>query len=205
VPHAPNGTAGFVAGIAAVGLATTACSTAPPAAAPAAAPVSAPASTPSAAPLVLPAVLDVARIDACTILTDDELRPVTGAIDKRKPTNPAGGPACLISPADLSRPSVSVLLYPHIGPQPDRLYDSAAHYPYFARTAPISGYPAVHSAQGSDGPQTGECGTAFSASPVDEIEVYVVTTNDADPHYTAMCTMSDQLARDVITNAAKGG
>jgi len=159
--------------------------------------------------LAIPAALDIAHLDPCTVLSDAVLAPITGNLDSRTPgkaavSGPGTGSSCLMFPTDLNRPRVSVILYPGIGAQPDRLYASGPSFPFYAKATPIAGaYPAVHTAQGANGPQTGECGTTFSADATSEVEVYVVTVNDADPTYTHMCTVSDQLAADLITSSPK--
>lgn len=148
--------------------------------------------------------LNLGRIDACGVLPDSVLHPWMGSVKSRKPSAGANGPICMIAPVDVDRVSVSVLVYPHLGRQPDQLYASAPQHPYFAKIAPINGYPAVHDAQAHNGPQTGECGTTFSASTEGAVEVYVVTSDERDPHYAAMCTVSDTLAQELITRAPKG-
>lgn len=163
---------------------------------------SSPASSTTAAGISFP-MLDLGRLDACGVLPNSVLQPVMGAVKSRKPSTGATGPACMIAPVDAHRVSVSVLVYPHLGQQPDQLYASAPQHPYFARIT-LDGYPATHDAQAHDGPQTGECGTTFSATPAGAVEVYVVTSDERDPHYTAMCTVSDTLARELITRAPKG-
>ena len=145
--------------------------------------------------------LDVAKIqkDPCGALSAAQLAPFMGEIRNATPDLTNGDFTCNWDPSDVNKLSVSVNVYPTIG-GPAGVYSAKTGYNYFEKIDSISGYPAVHAATGTNAPRNGLCRTIVAVSDKAAFDVFAQNSTSSDPHYATMCTVTDQLVQQVITN-----
>ncbi|GDY29194.1 hypothetical protein GTS_08270 [Gandjariella thermophila] len=127
-----------------------------------------------------------------------------GKIRKLERTDTEVGPACNWDPDDGNLASAALHTFPKLTGV-NGLYNSGSSFPYFERAGLVGGYPAVHSAQGFNGPQSGDCETTVAVSDHGIFGVYVTASQPSYAHYRDMCTVSDALVVAAIENLKRAG
>lgn len=166
-----------------------------------------PPPTTSAAPrseISSPLNLSKFAADVCSGLTDAQVTPYTGAINKKSAQSGTNGPNCAVLPSDTAKPSVGLALENIAAPTQDLLYQTLAQFPWRQKISPIAGYPAADSSTAHDS-QSGFCNTNVSLNDQQNVQVQFQDVESSDPYYAKPCTVSEALAAEVIQNIQAGG
>ncbi|RJQ82611.1 DUF3558 domain-containing protein [Pseudonocardiaceae bacterium YIM PH 21723] len=160
------------------------------------------APTSSAAKVANPLNTDKLKADLCKGLTAAQLQPYTGVIASSKlESEGADSSGCTFHPKNVDSINVGINYFPKLGPAD--LKAAKAGFPWNEDTTPIDGYYTRHASQAKD-QKSGACGTAVAVNDTTSVEVLAQTSNEADPNYAQMCTVSDKLAKQLIENLKAG-
>jgi hypothetical protein len=155
-------------------------------------------------PVANPLKTDKLKADMCKGLTPEQLKPYSGAIEETTPKADENSSSCTFHPADGKNATISVHLFPKMGPA--ALKAAKDNFPWGEAAAPIAGYYAQHvSPGGENGPKSGDCETVAAVSDTASVGVFAVASQPSYQFYTQMCTVSGKLVEQVVANLKAGG
>ena len=142
--------------------------------------------------------LDTTKLqqNLCGGLTPAQLAPYLGQVRTTNPVSKPDQAGCDLLPADNNMATVSINVYPKLGPS--AVIAGFANFPYAKSIAPIEGYPASNTSLLST--PTGNCATGVSVSDHVTVEVSVQQPNKSSQYYNNTCAASDALVQLLLDN-----
>ncbi|WP_211765425.1 DUF3558 family protein [Kutzneria sp. CA-103260] len=142
--------------------------------------------------------LDTTKLqqNLCGGLTPAQLAPYMGQVRTTSPVNQSDYAGCDLLPADSGMATVSINVYPNLGPS--AMIASNGNFPYAKNIAPIEGYTARNT--GLKNPPNGECSTSAAVSSHATVEVSVQWADKSSQYYNNPCTVSDALTPLLLDN-----
>ena len=142
--------------------------------------------------------------DTCSGLTNAQVTPYIGAVEKTDPGPNMPGSVCTFLPSDITKPVVGSGLSNIATPTQESLYESLAQFPWRQKINAIAGYPAVDSST-EESPQKGYCNTNVAVNDTHSVLVVFQDPQASDPYYAKPCTAAEALAANLIQNLQSGG
>ena len=137
----------------------------------------------------------------CGGLTPAQLAPYVGQVRSTNPVSKPDNAGCDLFPTDIHMTTVSINIYPNLGPS--AMIASNSNFPYAKNIAPIEGYTARNTA--IQNPPNGQCSTSAAVSSHVTVEIAVQWSDPNSQYYKNPCTVSDALTPMLLDNIKASG